>query len=70
MYKRHGFELRDSLNFAHIQKISFIRCQGYSLFDVASALASNNLWERRLGPPGFIGRARVVVFRLDRLPTL
>jgi hypothetical protein len=50
--KRHGCELRDSLNFAHSQKISFIRRQAYSLFDLASALASNNLWERHLGAAG------------------
>jgi hypothetical protein len=41
-----------ALNFANSQKISFIRRQAYSLFDLASALASNNLWERHLGAAG------------------
>lgn len=44
--------MRDSFNFAHSQKIVFIRSQAYSLFDLASPLSSNNLWELHLGPLG------------------
>jgi hypothetical protein len=40
------------LQFHPQRKIRFIRSLAHSLFDSASAQASNNLWDRHVGPPG------------------